>query len=140
MLSSGHGDASIEGQRSAPTESPQAKASVPVLRSSTTKSFQTTCSEGVLGVEGLSSEPSEKIHLDSVLDAHEISARTGQAFRLHSPEQLSSSMDAMWSDRPVRNGEALLSDESEFEVAERKRWQEWARHAAEHERQRRIKV
>lgn len=28
----------------------------------------------------------------------------------------------------------------ESEEAERKRWQEWAKHAAEHERQRRIKV
>lgn len=37
-------------------------------------------------------------------------------------------------------GEELLSDENEVDVAERRRWQEWARHAAEHERQRRIQV
>lgn len=31
-------------------------------------------------------------------------------------------------------------NEAESEEAERKRWREWAKHAAEHERQRRIKV
>lgn len=46
---------------------------------------------------------------------------------------------AMWK-RPLHEGEDLLSDENELEVAERRRWQEWARHAAEHERQRRIQV
>lgn len=45
----------------------------------------------------------------------------------------------MWK-RPLLEGEDLLSDENELEVAERKRWQEWAKHAAEHERQRRIQV
>lgn len=49
---------------------------------------------------------------------------------------------AMWK-RPLHElheGEGLLSDENELEVAERRRWQEWAKHAAEHERQRRIQV
>lgn len=48
----------------------------------------------------------------------------------------------MWK-RPLHElheGEDLLSDENELEVAERRRWQEWAKHAAEHERQRRIQV
>lgn len=46
----------------------------------------------------------------------------------------------MWSTMPARSGDDLLSDEDGVEVAERKRWQEWAKHAAEHERQRRIRV
>lgn len=62
------------------------------------------------------------------------------AFWLDLSEQLDSSADAAWNSRPLCNGEELLSDENEFEVAERKRWQEWAKHAAEHERQRRMKV
>lgn len=41
---------------------------------------------------------------------------------------------------PVLAGDELLSNENEVEGAERRRWQEWAKHAAEHERQRRIKV
>lgn len=43
---------------------------------------------------------------------------------------------------PVHYGEETepLLDESEVEIAERRRWQEWARHAAEQERQRRMKV
>lgn len=45
----------------------------------------------------------------------------------------------MWK-RALHEGEDLLSDENELEVAERRRWQEWAKHAAEHERQRRIQV
>lgn len=47
---------------------------------------------------------------------------------------------ALWNNLPMHDGDALLSDESEREVVERRRWQEWAKHATEHERQRRIKV
>ena len=36
--------------------------------------------------------------------------------------------------------EEVEEDKDEEEKAERKKWQEWAKHAAEHERQRRIKV
>lgn len=57
------------------------------------------------------------------------------------PPQFDPSIDALWnSSVPVRSGDGLLSDENEIDVAERKRWQEWAKHAAEHERQRRMKV
>lgn len=43
---------------------------------------------------------------------------------------------------PMHYGEELepLLDESAAEIAERRRWQEWAKHAAEQERQRRVKV
>lgn len=49
---------------------------------------------------------------------------------------------ALWNSMPVHYGEEMepLLDESEVEIAERRRWQEWARHAAEQERQRRVKV
>lgn len=49
---------------------------------------------------------------------------------------------AAWNAVPLQEAtvpEPLL-DEDEGEVMERKRWQEWAKHAAEQERQRRIKV
>lgn len=50
--------------------------------------------------------------------------------------------DPMWNGVPAHNGEELelLSDEGEREIVERRRWQEWAKHAAEQERQRRVKV
>ncbi|CAM9912128.1 unnamed protein product, partial [Scytosiphon promiscuus] len=138
VLSSVRGAASLQRESLALRASPHANASGRALQSSAPESFQTR--DGLPGVGGLSTEASEEIELDSVFGAREISAKTGQTFRLDSPDRLSSSLGAMWGDRPVRDGEALLSDESELEVAERKRWQEWARHAAEHERQRRIKI
>lgn len=61
-------------------------------------------------------------------------------FWLDPPYQFDSSADMLWENSPARTREELLSDENEIDVAERRRWQEWAKHAAEHERQRRMKV
>lgn len=47
---------------------------------------------------------------------------------------------AVWNNLPLQDGDELVSDESEKEAGERRRWQEWAKHATEHERQRRMKV
>lgn len=98
-----------------------------------------------MGVVGQLADPSETVLLsgrDSVEGAEELWAAMGPttAFWLDLPEQLDSSADAAWATSPICNGEELLSDENKFEVAERRRWQEWAKHAAEHERQRRMKV
>lgn len=47
---------------------------------------------------------------------------------------------ATWKSWNGQSEGGLLSDENKVDLIERKQWQEWARHAAEHERQRRIKV
>lgn len=90
-------------------------------------------------------ESSEAVPLsgpDSLEGAQELWAAMGPttAFWLDPPEQLDSSAGASWQNNPGRSGEEILSDENEIDVAERRRWQEWAKHAAEHERQRRMKV
>lgn len=79
---------------------------------------------------------------DSLEGTEELWAAFGPttAFWLDPSEHLDSSVDALWNSVPARSGDGLLSDENEIDVAERKRWQEWAKHAAEHERQRRMKV
>lgn len=98
-----------------------------------------------MGVAEPLADPSETVALsgrDSVEGAEELWAAMGPttAFWLDLPKQLDSSADAAWATSPICNGEELLSDENEFDVSERRRWQEWAKHAAEHERQRRMKV
>lgn len=90
-------------------------------------------------------ESSEAVPLSgpvSLEGAQELWAVMGPttAFWLDPPEQLDSSADVLWENSTARTGEEILSDENEIDVAERKRWQEWAKHAAEHERQRRMKV
>ena len=90
-------------------------------------------------------ESSEAVPLsvpDSLEGAQELWAAMSPttAFWLDAPEQLDSSADVSWMNSPARSGEDILSDENEIDVAERRRWQEWAKHAAEHERQRRMKV
>lgn len=62
------------------------------------------------------------------------------ALWLDLPEQSDSWADVMRNNWPLDSGDELLSDENESDVAERRRWQQWAKHAAEHERQRRMKV
>lgn len=94
-------------------------------------------------------ESSEAVSLsgpDSLEGAQELWAAMGPttAFWLDPQEQLDSSVEFSWETSPARSGEEtgeeILSDENEIDVAERRRWQEWAKHAAEHERQRRMKV
>eukprot|EP00752_Nemacystus_decipiens_P011879 g10534.t1 len=88
-------------------------------------------------------EPSEAVSgPDSMEGAQGLWAAMGPttSFWLDPPEKSDSSVDVSWRDRPARGGEEILSDENEIDVAERRRWQEWAKHAAEHERQRRMKI
>eukprot|EP00903_Cladosiphon_okamuranus_P014633 g13569.t1 len=82
---------------------------------------------------------------DSLEGAQELWAAMGPiTLWLDTPEQLNSSVDLSWESSPARSGEEpgeeILSDENQIDVAERRRWQEWAKHAAEHERQRRMKI
>lgn len=78
---------------------------------------------------------------DPVEDAQEgWAAIRPPALWLDFPEQSDSWADVMRNNWPLDSGDEILSDENESDVAERRRWQQWAKHAAEHERQRRIKV
>lgn len=118
-------------------------------RASGSESFQAGDGPGVKAAKQISKLPKMESpevvppsRRDSLEGTEELWAGMGPttAFWLDPPEHLDSSVDALWSSVPVRSGEGLLSDENEIDVAERKRWQEWAKHAAEHERQRRMKV
>lgn len=115
-------------------------------RASGGDSFQNVDSPGVI-VAKPAVESSETVPLsgpDSLEGAQELWAAMGPttAFWLGLPEQFDSSADASWKNSPSRTGQEIVSDENEIDVdlAERRRWQEWAKHAAEHERQRRMKV
>lgn len=146
--SSARSDASVyssipaESQANAGTRARQLHDWVP-RQAPGSESFQ-ACVTG-MGVAKPSFGPSETVPLssgNSMEGAQEVWAAMGPttAFWLDLPEQVDSSADATWNNRPIYTGEDVLSDENEFEVAERRRWQEWAKHAAEHERQRRMKV
>ncbi len=120
-------------------------------RASGRESFQTDDGPGVKAAkrvaESSKMESPEVVPLSrrdssSLEGTEELWAAMGPttAFWLDPPENLDYSVDALWNSVPVRSGGGLLSDENEIDVAERKQWQEWAKHAAEHERQRRMKV
>lgn len=136
--------ASDTSQASTGSHASQVHEWVPRQASGTDNSQQTVTNRDAKAVKP-SMESSEAVPLsgpDSLEGAQELWAAMGPttAFWLDPLEQLDSSSDVLWKNSPARTGEEILSDENEIEVAERKRWQEWAKHAAEHERQRRMKV
>lgn len=57
---------------------------------------------------------------------------------LHHPRAPAMARDTLTGQDAI--GFEPLMDEEEAELAERRRWQEWAKYAAEQERQRRVKV
>ncbi|CBN74279.1 conserved unknown protein [Ectocarpus siliculosus] len=112
------------------------------------ESFQTgeatRAAEGCMTEVEPSAKSAETIPLsgsDPVEDAQEgWAAIRPPALWLDLPEESDSWADAMRNNWPLDSGDELLSDENESDVAERRRWQQWAKHAAEHERQRRMKI